>query len=262
MPFGSDNDHLNDSGNDSLYRTPRSGVAEVETKAMESPDMYQMSDIGSNVNHNENMGSLYSHLDRNPSNPSRSTHPGATEGYMVANDVVGDMPAAHYPPGQPPVYYSHALAAQQQQQMYANYGAYSPNTSPEMAARRFVGQENGWVQSPAGIPNPHAGVAPVLRSQKSFNHPQGHSANGHDVHGLNRNPSAGSAPAYVSPQHTHAMPAPLPHSMHKQGMPPKGSSSPDHDEDCQLAYAQDAIGTPRPEHGQLSNLHVVNDASR
>lgn len=286
MAFGSENDHHNnDSGNDSIYRTPRAGVGEVETKVIESPELYQMSDIGSGVH----QGTLYSHLDGNASVPSTlptawAASGGASGGYNVANQVVGEMPPGQYDQAYG-AYYHPAMAVQQQQQQHQQYGthpSYSDHGSPETGPQRYVGQQHPW---------------PVTTTKSDHSHHQQHSpvnnypfappipVNGGPVlgAGIQRNYSANGGSQLSRDNHSmsastvtacdvnglmrttsgHAnLPprAPMPGLQPPPPPPaPKTSIKLDNSDDCALAYVLDETNdSPTLDKGAIPGLHLAN----
>jgi hypothetical protein len=265
MAFGSENDHHHDdSNNDSIYRSPRAGVGETEAKAMESPDMYAMSDITSAAHQN----TLYSHLDGNAS-ANWAGNGAAAAGYNVANNVVGEAP-----PGQPydPTYagYYPAAVAVPQQQQYASYPSYSDHGSPEMGAQRYAGQQqhpwpttstsshghqpnmpvNNYPFAPPTIGSGHSMSRNaslndrVLLSQA--NRFSASTATAHDGNGLSRSTSGqAGVPQMQAPT---GQPPPLPES-----------DKTDAEDDCALAYVlDDQDDDPVPDKGILPNLHLAN----
>lgn len=269
MAFGSENDHHHDdSNNDSIYRSPRAGVGEVEAKAMDSPDMYAMSDITSAAH----QGTLYSHLDANASSNWAGTGAvAAATGYNVANNVVGEAP-----PGQPydsnyAAYYPAAVAIPQQHQ-YANYPSYSDHGSPEMGAQKYAGHQHPWPTTSSSSHGHHANMPvnnypfapPTIASGHSMsrnaslsdrvllsqaNSFSASTATAHDGNALNH----GTSNQAGVPQ------KPGMHAPSGQPPPLQKSDKTDVEDDCALAYVlDDPDDDPVPDKGIIPNLHLAN----
>lgn len=279
MAFGSENDHhINDSGNDSIYRTPRAGVGEVETKAaIDSPELYQMSDIGAGGH----QGTLYSHLDANGSatlSPAWAATSGATGGYNVASQVVGDMPPGQYDQTYG-AYYHQAMPAQQQQQQYGNHPSYSDHGSPETAAQRYVGQQqHPWPTTttksissqhqhspvnnyPFAPPVPITGGAAAAGIQRNYStNERGQlSQDNHSVSGSTVTAYEGNNLMRTTSNHTGlASRAPLPNL--QAPLPPSPPlPKMDNSDDCALAYVLDETNdSPTPDKGAIPGLHLAN----